>query len=324
MSELSPRFERVLRKVFIEPARGAARRLRDGVPPQTAIRRLGASVQRAYARVGQEELEGFVADLIDMIRKAPDEQFAPAVEVPAAENNAEAAIFPVFDRLDAALPFGTIALLIMMVGVGRPRSFIAQYETQRLGQRVLDARGEDRALQLKEFAWHVLENEHVPFLHALLQARWIADGKPFRSGNSIGDWTNEVKQHGLLGALLWEDAPRVRNAASHRLGWIPNIDRGTVILHDPRKPPASPWTQEFDVDDLFGLLLDVSGMKATLDAVLHRAFLRDLVAPIKEPLIRAIRTGLEDPALTAIGGMFEQRVLAARDRMCELGWALAA
>jgi hypothetical protein len=321
MSELSPRLDRVLRKVFVEPVRGSTRRLRDGVPPQTAIRRMEASVHRACDRLSQNDLDGFVNDLIEMIRNAPEQQFH--IDVPVANGDAEAAVYTVFDKLDAALPLGTIALLTMMVGVARPQHSMTHYESERLGQRVEDACGEERALQLKEFAWHVIENEQVPFLHVLLQAMWIAEGLRFRAGNSIGDWTNEVKQRGLLGSLLWSDAPRVRNAASHRLGWIPNIDRGTILLHDARKPPAAPWTQEVDVDDLFRQLRDVVDMTCTLSAVLHRAFMRDLVAPIQEPFIRAIRTGVEDPALIAFGKAFVQRLLSARDRMFALGWTLA-
>jgi hypothetical protein len=314
----------VLKKVFIEPSRGAIRRVREDVPPQTAVRRMEASVERACDRVGKADLEAFGVDLFNLIKTVPEEELDVVIDVPAAKNDAEAAVLSAFDALDAALPHGTIALLTMMVGVGRRAHAENRYETARLGQRVLDVRGEERALQLKEFAWHVLENEHVPFLHVLLQAAWITEGKSFRSGNSIGDWINETKQRGLLGSLLWLDAPRVRNAASHRLGWTPDIDRGTVVLHDERKGGVQPWTHEFEVDELFGRLLDIANMTHALDEALHRAFVRDLLIPIHKPFIRAIRTGVEEPVLKVLGDTFVARLLAARDRMFELGWKLAA
>jgi hypothetical protein len=280
-----------------------------------------AAVHRAGDSLPKEDLEAFVPDLIEMIRTAPEKEIQ--IDVPVAKNNAETAVFSAFDRLDQALPHGTIALLTMMVGVGRPTHLANRYETLRLGQRVADARGEERALQLMSFAWHVLENEHVPFLHVLLQAKWIAEGKTYRPGNSIGDWVNEVKQQGLLGALLWPDARHVRNASSHRLGWIPNIDRGTVVLHDQKKDGSAPWTQEFDVDDLFERLLDLADMAYVFDEALHRAFVRDLINPIAKPFIRAIRTGVDDPMLKTLGDAFVERLLYARDRLFELGWKLA-
>jgi hypothetical protein len=310
-----------LKKLFVEPSRGTTRRLRDDVPPQTAMRRMEAAVHRAGDRLPKADLDAFVPDLIEMIKTAPEQEFQ--IDVPTAKNDAETAVFAVFDALDAALPHGTIGLLTMMVGVGRPAQIATRYETLRLGQRVENARGEERALQLKDFAWHVLENEHVPFLHVLLQSKWIAAGRTFRPGNSIGDWVNEVKQQGLLGALLWPDAPRVRNASSHRLGWIANIDHGTVVLHDERKGGAEPWTHEFEVDDLFERLLDLADMTYTFDAALHRAFIRDLIIPIAEPFIRAIRTGIDDPALKTLGDAFVGRLLHARDTMFALGWKLA-
>jgi hypothetical protein len=319
--KLPPRFERVLKKLFIEPSRGTIRRLREDVPPQTAMRRMEAAVLRAGARLPKADLDAFVPDLMEMIRTAPEKEIQ--IDVPAAKSEAETAVFSVLDALDRALPYGTIALLTMMVGVGRPAHFATRYETIRLGRRVENARGEERALQLKEFAWHVLENEHVPFLHVLLQSAWIANGKTYRAGNSIGDWVNEVRQQGLLGELLWLDAPRVRNAVSHRLGWRPSIDRGTVVLHDKRKFGAEPWTQEFEVDDLFERLTDLVKMSHTFDEALHRAFTRDFFIPMHEPFIRAIRTGTDDPALTTLGEAFFERLLHARDRMFELGWTLA-
>lgn len=322
MSKLPPRFERVMKKLFIEPSKGATRHLRNDVPPQTAMRRMEAAVHRAGDRLPKEDLEAFVPHLIEMIKTAPESE--TQIDVPVAQNDTEIAIFSVFDALDQSLPHGTIALLTMMVGVGRPANAEIRYETARLGQRVAEARGEERALQLMRFAWHVLENEHVPFLHVLLQAKWISEGKTYRPGNSIGDWVNEVKQRGLLGTLLWSDARHVRNAASHRRGWIPNLDRGTVVLHDQKKDGADPWTQEFMVDDLFERLLDLSDMTYAIDEVLHRAFVRDLMNPLTEPLIRAIRTGVEDPMLKKAGDDFVKTLLRARDRMFELGWTLAA
>jgi hypothetical protein len=280
-----------------------------------------AAVHRAGERLPKADLDAFVPDLMEMIRTAPETKLE--IDVPAAKSDAETAVFSVFDALDQALPLGTIALLTMMVGVGRPARLATRYETARLAQRVQDARGEERALQLKAFAWHVLEHEYVPFLHGLLQSAWIANGKRYRAGTSIGDWTNDVKQLGLLGSLLWLDAPRVRNAASHGLGWRPSIDRGTVVLHNQKKNGADPWTEKFEVDDLFGRLLDLVEMTYTFDEAVHRAFIRDLIIPIHEPLIRAIRTGTDDPALKMLGDAFAESLLYARDRMFELGWTLA-
>jgi len=96
-----------------------------------------------------------------------------------------------------------------------------------------------------------------------------------------------------------------------------------VVLHDQRKFGAEPWTEEFEVDDLFEKLLDLADMTCTFDAALHRAFARDLIIPIHEPFIRAIRTGTDDPASKTIGKGFFERLLYARDRMFELGWTLA-
>lgn len=319
--KLPPRLERVFKKLFIEPSRGINRRLREDVPPQTAMRRMEAAVHRAGDRLAKD-LEAFVPDLIEMIKSIPEEQIQLDVEVPAPETDAEAAVFSVFDSLDHVLPHGTIALLTMMVGVHRPTRVTTWYETHRLGLRVANARGEERAIQLKNFAWHVLENEHVPFLHTLLQSAWIKDGKNYRPCNSIGDLVNEVKQRNLLGAVLWSDARHVRNAASHRLGWRLDLERSTVVLHDKLKD-GTEWTQSFVVDDLFERLLDVAHLTHTLDAALHRAFARDLLIPMTGPLIRAIRTGVEDPTLKAMGDAFTERLLHARDKMFQLGWKLA-
>jgi hypothetical protein len=297
------------------------RRLREDVPPQTAIRRMEGAVERAAERLAKSDLEAFVPDLLEMIKAAPEQEIE--LEVPAATTDSEIAVFAVLDRLDQGLPFGTIALLSMMVGMYRPAHFATRYETLRLGRRVDEARGEERALQLKGFAWHVLENEHVPFLHALLQSAWIVDGKRYRSTNSIGELINEMKQRGLLGTLLWPDARHVRNAASHRLGWTPDPDHGAVVLHD--KPKDGPdWTQRFEVNDLFERLLDLVDIRYTLDAALHRALTRDFCNPLSGPLLRAIRTGIEDPALKELGDAFVAGLLHARDRMFELGWQLAS
>lgn len=319
--KLPPRFERVLKKLLIEPSRGLTRRLREDVPPQTAMRRMETSFQRAADRLAKEDLEAFVPDLMDMIRAAPEQEVE--IDVPEATSDAETAVFSVLDALDHALPHGTIALLTMMVGVYRPGHIANWYEGGRLARRVASARGEERALQLKEFAWHVIEKEHVGFLHTLLQAAWIADGKRYRWTNSIGDLVNEVKQRGLLGSLLWPDVRHVRNAASHGPGWKPNIDDGTLVLHD-KLHDGTVWTQSFEVDELFEKLLDLVEMSSALGAALHRAFVRDLLNPIMEPFIRAIRTGVNDPALDALGDAFVGRLLHARDRMFELGWTLAS
>ena len=319
--KLPPRFERVFKTLFIEPSRGMTRRLREDVPPQTAIRRMEGAVERAADRLAKRDLEAFVPELLEMIKAAPEQELE--LEVPVATTDAEIAVFAVLDKLDHVLPYGTIALLSMMVGMYRPPHIATRYETLRLGRRVEKARGEERGLQLKSFAWHVLENEHVPFLHALLQAAWIVDGKRYRSTNSIGDLINEVKQRGLLGTLLWSDARHVRNAASHRLGWTPDRDHRAVVLHD--KPKGGPeWTQRFEVDEIFEHLLDLVDIRSALDAALHRALTRDFCNPISGPLLRAIRTGVEDPALKSLGEAFVGGLLHARDRMFELGWELAS
>lgn len=320
--KLPPRFERVLKTLFVEPSRGLTRRLREDVPPQTAMRRTEAAVQRAADSLAKGDLEAFVPDMIALIKAAPEQEIE--IEVPAAESQAEAAVFAVLDELETALPYGTITLLTMMVGVYRPARITTWYETLRLGQRVAGARGEERALQLKEFALHVIEKEHVRFLHVLLQAAWVADGKPYRWNNSIGDLVNEVKQRGLLGTLLWPDVRHVRNAAAHPDGWGFNFEQRMIVLSDRRKDGTAVWTQRFDVDDLFERLLDLFEMNYALDAALQRAFARDLLNPMTEPLIRAIRTGVEDPALKAIGDTFIAGLVHARDRMFDLGWKLAA
>lgn len=319
--KLPPRLERVLKKLFIEPSRGLTRRLREDVPPQTAMRRTEAASQRAVDRLAKGDLEAFVPDLIEMIKAAPEEE--REIEIPQAESDAETAVFAAFDALERALPYGTIALLTMMVGIHRPAHLATWYETLRLGQRVAEARGEERALQLKGFAWHVIENEHVPFLHTLLQAAWITDGKQYRWTNSIGDLVNDVRQKKLLGPMLWPEVRYVRNAASHGGGWIVNLERAIVVLENKLKDGTVVWTEPFEVDDLFEKLLSLVEMTYTLDATLRRAFARDLLNPMTGPLIRAIRTGVEDPALEAIGDTFVRGLLHARDRMFELGWKLA-
>jgi hypothetical protein len=65
-------------------------------------------------------------------------------------------------------------------------------------------------------------------------------------------------------------------------------------------------------------------MNYALDAALYRAFARDLLIPMTEPFIRAIRSGVEDPVLNAFGDAFVAGLLHARDRMFNLGWKLAA
>jgi hypothetical protein len=230
--KLLPRFERVLRTLFVEPSRGLTRRLREDVPPQTAMRRTEAAVQRAADRLAKGDLEAFVPDMIALIKAAPEQGIE--IEVPAAESQAEAVVFAVLDELERVLPYGTIALLTMMVGIHRPARIATWYETLRLGQRVAEARGEERALRLKDFALHVVEKEHVRFLQVLLQAAWVADDKPYRWNNSIGDLVNEVKQRGLLGPLLWPDARHVRNAAAHPDGWVFNFEQRLSSVTDGR------------------------------------------------------------------------------------------
>ena len=284
--KLPPRVERVLTKALIEPSIGMTRDLRKDVPPLTAVRRMEAAVVRATDRLGQGAFEMLAYDIIELLKEVPEEDLKVDVPVPTARNDAETAVFAVFDSLDKVFPCGTIALLTMMVGVHQPTYLATRYETSRLRRRIANARGEERAIRLKSFAWHVLENEHVPFLHILLQATWIAEGTKYQSNNSIGDLINQVKQRGLLGPLLWTDAPRVRNASAHRGGWRFDLDQNAVILHDERKPPFQPWTQSFAVREIFDKLREIADMTDTLAAVLHRAIARDFCIPMSMPFIR--------------------------------------
>lgn len=319
--KLPPRFERVLKKLFIEPSRGLTRRLREDVPPQTALRRTEAAFERAADRLAKGDLEAFVPDMIQMIKSAPEQEIE--VEVPSAKNDAETVVFSVLDSLEQTLPCGTIALLTMMTDIHGPVHFATWYETRRLGQRVAEARGEERALQLKEFAWHVVEKEHVQFLHTLLQAAWISDGQRYRSTNSIGDLVNEVKQRGLLGTLLWPEARHVRNAAAHGGGWSFDLEHETIVLLDRRKDGTVVWTQSFEIDALFERLVGLVEMTSTLHTALHRALARDFLNPIMGPLIRTIRTEAEDPKIKSTSDMLVANLQHARDRMFELGWTPA-
>lgn len=308
-----------MENLLLAPAQHLMQRVEDDVPPQTAMRAMDRDFLDATSAESGRDVAALLAEIMDAVRTAPD---GDLVAVPSPKTRIEAAATTVFDRLDDQLPYATIALLTCSVGIGGRRRAERGYETSQLANGIEQVSGERRALRLKEFAWHVVENVYGPFLHVLLQAVWARDGKPFRPFKSIGDVLNEVKQRNLLGEDLWVDAARVRNAASHNGGWRPCIDRNTVTLHDERKNGEPPWTREFDVDALFGQLLELAAHAQTLEGVFGRAAKRDVVVPFQPGFMELAKTG-DARALEQVAHVFGEQYQATWSSLQERGWPQA-
>jgi hypothetical protein len=172
-TSLSKRAERIVKSLFVKPVENLTGRAARDVPPQTSIRQMDQELDRAGASFGRAELAAFFDEIMNEIKNAPAP--LPVQPIPTAKSSLESAVFNLFDALDQELPHGTMALLTCGVGIGRPRRLQTNYETQRLARNVAAVDGELRALRLKEFAQHVLENEYGPFLHVLLQAVWARE-----------------------------------------------------------------------------------------------------------------------------------------------------
>jgi hypothetical protein len=320
MPGMSAKGIRALERLFVRPVERFLERAAADVPPKTSMRRMERELDRAGDELSADDVRGLFAELLTAMRNA--EEIVP-IAIPPPTSPIEASLFLLFDSLEHVLPHGTMALITCGVGIGRPHRAEICYETIRLAAAVEAARGELRALRLKELAWHVMEYCYGPFLHALLQTTWARDGKGFRPFRSIGNVVNEVKQKALLGTDLWIEAAHIRNAASHRGGWTVDIDKGSVRLHDERPDGSNPWTQEFAIDDLYKRVIEAFAHSQLLETVLGRAFKRDLLRPMQPAFVEFAKSGNES-ALEPVGKFFAETFQQTWESMLRRGWTQAA
>jgi hypothetical protein len=265
---------KVLEQLMIAPATRVLEGTACGVPPQTAIRTMVDDAKRAGAAVGPEAIAAMFGEMLDEMME--DAGRSAATSAPASQLVYEPQVFSAFDAMEAVLPLGTIAVLFTHAGLGHASWAERNYHTRQLAEQVLSVHGEARGLRLKEFTWWVLEYEYGPLVHLLNQLERARQGQRYEAFDTVGRAVRAARTSGVLGAVLWEDAGRVRNAAAHHGGWRVDIDRNVVVLRNS-SPNGPVWTAEFTIDALGETIAALLGLTGVMMAAFQRAVHRDFL-----------------------------------------------